>query len=498
MQIDYLWHSEFLLSIKNTNNEIISILCDSWLSNYAFWDFMERNPQISIDYDKFKDLDAIYLSHAHCDHIDPYTLIDLYKNIKNPPILLIPNTIEYLIPLFKKYLSKWKIQILNNNETYNLKWIDIKWIIFENNYITNEDDVMTISFSNNDELLYSDVDTLPPETKEASDILYDLFTQKKYKRALYLSTRNELEWNFKILDLKTKKQRQNFEKEYIDYRKEEIEYNYTRFDYDLYWVNDIQKLSYFMKALIWQGIIYPSIIDPNFQKLRILSLKQEADIERTIARNNWRNFIIEWLIPWKSYDIIDNKINLLWNIDFLRDFKYILLEQDFSVNINKIEKYWALNNELRDFKLQKSIILSLINNRFLAYRLANTEDPFKNAILNSKNRTYTIKVKYWLVDDYYEEFYSYNFSSFKFFIDKFTSDFNEDYWANDLEDFYMGSQELYSNFLHKFTQWKTYRLWTSLWANFLNNDLVYKKFDKHFSKAIKWDIVDDFVLEKYK
>ena len=76
--------------------------------------------------------------------------------------------------------------------------------------------------------------------------------------------------------------------------------------------------------------------------------------------------------------------------------------------------------------------------------------------------------------------------------------FNEDYWANDLEDFYNWTQELYSNFLHKLDENKGYRLWTYLGSNFLNNDLLYKKFDFHFNRAKNKESINEYVLNFYK
>ncbi|MEA3387229.1 MAG: hypothetical protein U9Q66_02345 [Patescibacteria group bacterium] len=52
---------------------------------------------------------------------------------------------------------------------------------------------MTLAISNDKELLYTDVDTLPPETEEATDTLYNVFVRKEYETMLYISTRNELE-----------------------------------------------------------------------------------------------------------------------------------------------------------------------------------------------------------------------------------------------------------------------------------------------------------------
>jgi hypothetical protein len=52
---------------------------------------------------------------------------------------------------------------------------------------------MTLAISNDKELIYTDVDTVPPENEEAIEYLYDLFTRKDYENATYMSTRNELE-----------------------------------------------------------------------------------------------------------------------------------------------------------------------------------------------------------------------------------------------------------------------------------------------------------------
>jgi len=243
---------------------------------------MERNPMIKIDYSKLPKIDAIFLSHGHCGHIDPYTLInytliEMYQNIAPRPLLLIPETIEFLIPLFKKYLPKQKIKILKNKEIFDLNWIEIQGIIFENNYITNEDDVMTLAISNDEELLYTDVDTLPPESEKATSLLYDVFTRKNYKEALYIPTRNKLEWNFKILEAKNVKERKKIAEEYIELRKEEIAYNYERFEYDLAECSDIQKLpnsnfwhklnskkAYRLWTCLWANFLNSDLVYKNF------------------------------------------------------------------------------------------------------------------------------------------------------------------------------------------------------------------------------------------
>jgi L-ascorbate metabolism protein UlaG (beta-lactamase superfamily) len=89
-----LGHTEFLLDIENKDSKNVRILMDSWLSDYAIGDLMERTVKVKLDTDKLKSIDAIYISHAHCDHFDPYTLLEIYKHAN--PTLILPFTLRYL------------------------------------------------------------------------------------------------------------------------------------------------------------------------------------------------------------------------------------------------------------------------------------------------------------------------------------------------------------------------------------------------------------------
>lgn len=490
MKIHYLWHSEFVVEIKNSQWENINILCDTWLSNYAFGDMMARFPKIEIDYNKL-NIDAIFISHGHCDHFDPYTLIQFYENIKPRPLLLIPETLCFIVPLLEKFLPKQKIEILKNQQTFQLKWIDITGIIFENDYITNEDDVMTLAISNETELLYTDVDTVPPENEESIELLYNLFTEKNYEQALYMSTRNELAGNFKIIDAKSPQERKKIHNEYLEERIWEIEYNYFRFEEDFIDSSDIQELPFFMKAVIWQGIIHPN---PDFLQLRILKLDQEAKLEQQASRKYKRNFPITHFEAWKTYHIEKRKFNILGNIPFISPVSLENPPTNLDAPIFKTESFGPLHDRKWNYKAQEQKILHMLNTKFLPYRLANAQDNLKNAILQSKNHKYVIKIKYWNTQEYFERNYFFGFESSLFEEEKGKHEsYNEDYWANDLEDFLEWQQELYSNFWHKLNPKKAYRVWTCLGANFLNNDILYKKFNFHFKRASLGKNIDSFV-----
>ncbi len=499
MIIDYLWHSEFMINIKNWEWKDVKIMSDSWLSNYAFWDLMARNPTIKIDYTKLENVDAIFISHSHCDHFDPYTLFEMYKNFNNLPVLLIPETLKFLIPLIEKYLPNFTYKILRNKEEITISWIKVKWLIFENDYITNEDDVMTLFVYNDTEIIYAEVDTLPPEIDEIHKYIFDTFTSKKFSTVLYIATRNELEWNIKLVDMVDLNKRKAFASEYIKNRKEEIERNYAKFEAWLVEHLDIQSVPKFCKAFIWQWICYPAKLDKNALKVKVLWLEEVANLEKKISNKYNYNFPITHFEAWCSYEINNSRFIKLWKISYLKEVNLVNLEADLQAKFKRFYSNWPINNEKRDEKNQEKIILNIINNRFLPYQLTNLEDPLKNIIL-TKKRDYTIKINYWFDWNYTEKFYSYWFWSFSFneISQKDKNIFDEDYYANDLEDFIDWRQELYSNFWHKLNPKCSYRLWTMLWTNFLNNDIVYKKYELHFERAISWKNVNTYVEDIYK
>ncbi len=498
MIIDYLWHSEFLATLKNSNNEEVKILSDSWLSDYVVGDMMGRNPTFSLNYRLLESIDAIFISHAHCDHLDPYTLIDLYKNLKNSPILLLPETLSFLKDLFIKYLWDIKIIMMRNKEKYEINGITVRWYIFENENITNEDDVMSLFISNETEIIYTEVDSIPPSNEETQNYLYKIFTEKKYENIVYLATRNELEWNLKLLDIDETSKRLKFAEEYKHSRLEEIEYEYSKYEY---WADfkDIYKIKNFIRIFIGQWISYPKELNPEFLKLRLMTLEDNKNIEKSISSKYGYHFPIESFESGQRYEIQKWKIAKNSIVPYRENFDLQNPEINLKFDIKRWYVIWPLHNTQREKSRQEKIILDSLNNRFLPYRLGNVEDNLKNVILRDENRKYTICIKYWTLENYESTYYKVSFENFIFETwESKNWHFDEEYWANDIEDFYDGKQELYSNFLHTLKENKVYRFWTSLWANFLNNDLVKKKFELHFSEAKNWKSPRDFVLPYYK
>jgi L-ascorbate metabolism protein UlaG (beta-lactamase superfamily) len=132
MILDYLGHSEFIATLKNKSGKDVTILSDTWLSDYIVGDLMGRNPTFSLDYSVLTQIDAIFISHAHTDHLDPYILIEIYAHLVSKPILLIPETLTFLKSTFEEFLPEAKILIMRNKEKYDINGISVRGYIFEN------------------------------------------------------------------------------------------------------------------------------------------------------------------------------------------------------------------------------------------------------------------------------------------------------------------------------------------------------------------------------
>ncbi|MDD2917162.1 MAG: MBL fold metallo-hydrolase [Candidatus Gracilibacteria bacterium] len=499
MLIHPLGHTEFGIEIENKQGETVRILVDAWLSNYAFGDLMERTPRWKLDSEKLSLLDVVYLSHSHCDHFDPYTLVPLYRVAS--PILLIPETLAYLVPVIDTHIPQAHVHILRNRETFTYAGIDFHGICFDNEAITNEDDVMTLAVSNHEEIIYAEIDTLIPKTEEAYDVLTRLFNRKPYAQVTYLSSRNELGANLPILDLDTEQDREKFRKQYRSSRKEELEWEYEMLISGE--LSDFTEVPNFARGFIGQGICYPSLMDPLYSKIGAMSLIDISELETSIAKKYGKDFPSRVLTPGKVFKTTASGLKPIQMDSFIGTIMTEHISES-PTDLGRIYAQGPLRDDMRDFVEQESILLYILNNRFLPSVFSNPDDNLKTAILKNPERVYRIAVRFGTSINYQTRTYVFSFRDSIFHLEtrgEYTEGNNicqEDYWMNDLEDFWNGTQELYSNFFHLLDPKRTYRLWNMLGANFFNHDIVKRKYEYHFARAIQGETGDDFVEEIYR
>lgn len=196
------------------------ILIDSWLSDFVVGDFMARSTRVR----NIQDIrpDVVYLSHAHTDHFDPYSILALART--NPDtVWLVAETIEYLVPLLREYIPSIRIEIIHHDETRTVRGIDFTAHSFAQESLTNEEDVLPLVISSHQEIICFEIDTMPVMDEDHT-WLYERFTDKKYTSRVYIKSRNEIEGMLPLLDAQSDRERQSLKKTYIREREESMEY----------------------------------------------------------------------------------------------------------------------------------------------------------------------------------------------------------------------------------------------------------------------------------
>ncbi len=495
MIITPLWHTEFIVDIANTTGGNVRILVDSWLSDYVIWDLMERSTQIRLDNEKIKTIDAIYISHSHTDHIDPYTLIEIYNYAS--PVLILPYTLRYLEQIFYQYIPSIQIEFLIPKKVFHFKWIEITGYMFSQENITNEDDVMMIAISNDTELLFAEIDTVPDEYDEGIQAeLFQIFDRKNYLTRCYLASRNELEWQLRIYDY-DEHRRRSYRSEYIAGRKDDMRSNYEKFEYDEYIdMANIMTLSGFVRWFIGQWLKYPVILSSSLSDITIFPLEEIASMESDIAHTFGYEFAQKALLPGRQYRIEN------WIIEPGRKecpigeiLKNSTLNNADTHSGNRIFAKWPLMNRdlfSDDIAFAKAQILEILNYKFLPYWSASPVASLRSALMRNTDGAYRIEFKILGSESIIFE-YSLTTSSFIEIPNIPKLRIDEDYWIIDILDFLDGKQELYSNFWHVLDPKRIYRLWTCLGANFMNNDLILAKYKLHFERAKNSESITDYV-----
>ncbi len=265
---------------------------------------MERTVKVRLDPEKIETIDAIYISHSHTDHLDPYTLREIYAHAN--PVLIIPFTLGYLKPLLHEYLPKAEIVVLKNHEIYTLRGIEISGHMWENPEITNEDDVMMISVASEKEFLFAEIDSEPDrESLEVAKSLYRLMTKRDYETVLYIASRNVLEAAVPVLELSPSKWA-SFRAEFIAGQKEDMIFSYEKHEYEEFAsFPRIFEIPGFARGFVGQGVAYPESLSEELFSYQIFPLPEIASLESDLARERGYEFSQKALVAGRQYRVED-------------------------------------------------------------------------------------------------------------------------------------------------------------------------------------------------
>lgn len=459
-------HSEVILEIESAGRTV-RVLFDAWLSDYAFGDFMQRNPRVDIA--SLPEIDAVYISHAHCDHFDPYTLTALFQKKR---LLVLPETIAFLKPLLSSFLPLAEIQILRHKRTERLLGLQWTAFAFPSHYITNEDDVMPLVIRSETESVFFEADVALPDIPEA----HKAVDQAMGRTArVFVSTRNELEALYASYDASSPQARKQALAAYRRKRKDELAWEYERYaELDLPCPMEPGSI----KLLTGQGMVYPEIINAGLLKLsRPFPLADVLSIEKAAAKEAGLSLEMYVLSPG---EIFDTRTKTTGRSSLKIEPAAVAFEPETPAPAPRPEG--PLLSAVRDPAAQKKKILAILNERFVPHTVYHREEPLKLLLL--ARGFYCIRVLYGNAQSYESVDYRIDYASVKFAPAEACEKPDEIYWANDLEDFLEGRQDQFSTTMHRFFPDTSIRLWTMLGLPFLNNDLIENKLRFHFDRAL--------------
>ncbi|MDD2745911.1 MAG: MBL fold metallo-hydrolase, partial [Candidatus Gracilibacteria bacterium] len=374
MKITSLGHTECLIECPLKNGNTWRLLLDSWLSDYSVADCMERAPQIKIDWKTFSKIDVVYISHSHMDHLDPYFLTELYRH--QSPLLLLAETLAYLIPTLKSFLPETtQIETLKHAKTRTFsEEIEVTGILFVEDRISNEDDVMTLFVAHDDQSAFFEIDTIPPMIYEEQQKIVDLFQSKPFKSRVYVHSSNELEGNLKLFDYPTPKKRNAWMQEYLTARKEEILEEYTTMMEHGLPLTEIWNTPGFRSIFIGQGLQYPHKLSQELAGNKFFGLEEVTQMFKKIAGKFKITTPFQALIGGNSLDV---SIGIITPANI----SGVSFVPGFPANTDHNELPFRAKNPLHQseeiYDAQEAKILQALNARFLPTKIADVEDSLK-------------------------------------------------------------------------------------------------------------------------
>ena len=498
INITALGHSCILLSFACEEQlDPIQILVDPWLSDHATGDVMSRFPRLRFDIDVLGNIDAVYLTHAHCDHLDPYTLIRLWKELKSPPTLIIPISLRYLVPIFQQYLSSPKMIVLEPHKPIDFHGIELLGFFDVGQHSHNEEDVMILILTHQRERVLIEADArLALDLVNFRQYISMLMRDPQLESVVYLSTENELTGTMESRNCLSFNDRQAL----FEYAFEEL---YESI-YQLYQpVEDPADLWYekkLLRLIHGQGLTAPHELDSRWQKILFpVRIADRVQAEREIAHHYGFQHRIDGLRVGYVHTIISGKIKECIPVAGLT-----LLDTEESRLFDHALSFFPqfpcapLRSNTRDIPNQKNRIIELLNQFFLPYLHASRNPPMIH-LLSENQGTYRIRIHYG--QQIYKQAFDYilSFDNYQFVqTPPIEEAAHEIYWANDLEDFLDGHCDEFSTFCRKQFSAPYMHLWSFLATPLLNSALLIKRIQIHFERASKGKTPGSWVLAMYK
>ncbi len=495
MNLLSLGHSCFLLEMSNSDGEEVRILGDPWLSDHVIGDLMGRAPRVRLDTAHFPRVHGIWLSHSHTDHFDPYTLIKLWRDLPHRPRLLLPQSLEYLLPLVEEFLPGGEALLLGEGEPQEFHGLEVSALFNMELRATNEDDVMMLLVESHRELFLAEADAIfPYGDPEAREAISRLLANPSLETACFLGIRNELRSLMASVHAKDRDDRAELVDRSRAETLAEIEEMYQpleEIEHDL-WLEP--RLLRFIGG---QGICFPQQLGTDWNRVLFpLPLEERVRMEQEVASEHDLLHQVHAFLPGELYHLAEgerkgtHRPHFIQILDDPEDFRYdgeVARFEDFPEA--------PLCDERRDVRVQMELVQRLLNERFLPWFIGRRDPPVEH-LLSTHGGEYRIRVRFGRTEHYQEQDWVIGFAHLGFTAGRATGDAQETYWANDLEDFFAGRADDFSTFCRR-PIGEAQHFWDCLGMPYLNNDLVMKKLRFHFENAVAGRSLEEWVIGHY-
>lgn len=497
MQVTALGHSCLLLGFDSPlTGRHTRILVDPWLSDHATGDAMGRFPRLRFAVSALGPIDAVFLSHAHSDHLDPYTLVRLWSELETPPTLLLPVSLSFLMPVFAQHLADPDVVILRPHEPTSFAGLDLLGFFDVVCDPTNEDDVMVLVVTNGAERVLVEADArLSLELPNFRAWLSSLLRAPDITSAVYLTTENELTGTLESRLCESLEDREDIVEGALAELFEAVEQLYAPTDDP----DDLWQGEQLLRLVHGQGLTAPHELDERWQRILFpVRVHDRVEAERAVAERNGCRHQVDVLTVGAVHTIVAGRIRSTEPLPGLQ-----LLDAEASRVFDAQLPFFPaldcapLRSDARDTTRQRARILALLNERFLPY-LHGLGRPPVLELLASDGGAYRVHVIFGRHAD--SEAWDYELSCREWgFVEvpAAGAEVHEAYWANDLDDFLDGRCDEFSPFCRRQLPVPEMRLWACLATPLLNSDLVRERVQLHFERARAGLTPGSYVLDLY-
>ncbi len=483
MQITALGHSCLLLAFDAPDSgRVTRILVDPWLSDHATGDAMGRFPRVRFDTAALPEIHAVFLSHAHCDHLDPYTLLRLWAELPTPPVLLLPASLGFLRPVFDDFLGTPRVQVLHPHQPARFRDLELLGFHDVDAAATNEEDVMILVVRNGSERVLVEADArLSLELVAFREFVSGLLCEPGIDSAVYLTTENELTGTMLGRTCTTVDEREEVREAAMDELLESVSQLYLPHDDP----SDLWQGDHVLRLVHGQGLAAPHELDARWQRILFpVTVQDRVDAERTLAADAGCRHRVDALTVGSVHTVRGGRITHVEAAPWLR-----LLDREEDRTFDADLPFFPalpcapLRGDVRDVDALRDRLLTVLNTRFLPYLHGLRQPPVLH-LLSEHGGEYRVRVLVGPTLDDPAWDYLLTFDGAGFVVGPATDDeAQEQYWANDLDDFLAGRCDEFTPFCRSQLPAPAMRLWTCLATPLLNSDLVEKKVRLHFERA---------------